>query len=94
MVNIVDVCFELESKLCTKQSKEDVLTSCIKQKLNTLYTIQSEQLDSVLSELDKCLEKEDIQHTCTVIRKLSKVLSCNRKQLWKLLEEVSNNGQV
>lgn len=89
MADILSICKNLERQLNTTDTKADILTKCVSNKLTNLYNTQSQQLDDILEELSNSIDTKDIDYTYRVIRKLSKCLSNNRAQLIGLIEEVN-----
>lgn len=94
MVNIVDTCTILNKELSKNETKEDILLGCVSTKLSSLYTKQSEDLDNIIDELSRSISIDDIEYMYKVIKKLTKTLNTNRKQLIRLLEEMNYYGKV
>lgn len=93
-MDIIKFCYEFENELFKDESKEDILMSCVSQKLSSLYMSQSKRFDEILEELSSCIDTDDMEHTYRVIKRLSKSLANNRAQLLSLLEEVNKYGKV
>lgn len=94
MTDLKQICKNLEKELSTPQTKEEILLSCATDKLSSLYLSQSQDLDNILNELAKSIDVNDVEYTYKVIKKLSKSLNTNRKQLMRLIEEVNGYGKV
>lgn len=94
MVNIKQICLNLDNELNKNDTKEVIMEQCVSEKLSMLYTMQSNQLDCILNELSKSIDVNDIEYTYKVIKRLSKNLTNNRKQLMRLIEEVNCHGKV
>ena len=88
MVNIEKVCKSFLTDLDRYDTKEDLLSDCVYNKLNTLYLQQSEKYDSLLNAIDKMVDMDDISGVCTLLKKLSKNINCNRQQLILLLGRI------
>lgn len=94
MEDIVKICYEFEQELFKDENKEDILMSCVSEKLSNLYTAQSKRFDEILEELSSCIDTDDMEHTYRAIKRLSRSLANNRAQLLSLLEEVNKYGKV
>lgn len=94
MVNIVNICTNLDTELSKSETKEDILLNCASNKLSSLYAKQSEDLDNIIDELGKSMNTDDISYMYKVIKKLTKTLNTNRKQLIRLIEEMNYYGKV
>lgn len=94
MIDIKQICLDLNKELSTDETKDDILLSCASEKLSALYLVQSENMDAVINELQKSMDVNDIEYTYKVIKKLTRSLNTNRKQLIRLIEEMNNYGKV
>lgn len=94
MVDIKKICLNLNNELSKSDTPEDILLTCATDKLTSLYTVQSNQLDNIIGELYRSLDLGDLEYTYKVIKRLSRNLTTNRKQLIRLIEEVGCYGQV
>ena len=88
MINLKEICNNLSKEFSTTQSKEDILMSCVMDRLSSLYVQQSESLDKMLDDLTRSIDISDFKHTKIVIDKLSKSLSHNREHLLLLIERL------
>ena len=94
MIDIKQICLDLNKELSKDETKDDILLSCASEKLSALYLVQSESMDAVINELQKSMDVNDIEYTYKVIKKLTRSLNTNRKQLIRLIEEMNNYGKV
>lgn len=94
MIDIKQICLDLNKALSKDETKDDILLSCASEKLSALYLVQSENMDAVINELQKSMDVNDIEYTYKVIKKLTRSLNTNRKQLIRLIEEMNNYGKV
>lgn len=94
MIDIKQICLDLNKELSKDETKDDILLSCASEKLSALYLVQSENMDAVINELQKSMDVNDIEYTYKVIKKLTRSLNTNRKQLIRLIEEMNNYGKV
>ena len=93
MIDIKQICLDLNKELSKDETKDDILLSCASEKLSALYLVQSENMDAVINELQKSMDVNDIEYTYKVIKKLTRSLNTNRKQLIRLIEEMNNYGK-
>jgi pantothenate kinase len=94
MIDLKQICLNLDKELSKEETKEDILLSCASEKLSALYVVQSENMDAVLNELQRSIDVNDIEYTYKVIKKLARSLNTNRKQLIRIIEEMNNSGKV
>lgn len=94
MIDIKQICLNLDKELSKNETKDDILLSCASEKLSALYLVQSENMDAIINELQKSMDVNDIEYTYKVIKKLTRSLNTNRKQLIRLIEEMNNYGKV
>ena len=89
MIDLEKICINLDKELSSCDNKENILLSCVTDKLSSLYMSQSDNLDKILSELNTYLDTDNVEYVYKVMKRLSKNLAGNRLQLIKLLEEVT-----
>jgi len=94
MIDLKQICLNLDKELSKEETKEDILLSCASEKLSALYVVQSENMDAVLNELQRGIDVNDIEYTYKVIKKLARSLNTNRKQLIRIIEEMNSSGKV
>ena len=88
MVDLEQLYKKIDTKLSDNRTKEDKLHQKAQERLSTLYSEQSDNLDKIIAEVDKSLNIDDLDYTYKLIKKLSKNLNSNRQQLLLILKEV------
>ncbi len=88
MVNIEKICNDFITDLSKHNNPQEVLEDCIYNKLNTLYTQQSEKYDNMIETIYNMVDMDDISNICSVLNKLSKNINSNRQQLISLMERL------
>ena len=89
MVNLVTLQDKINTKLSDNRTKEQKLRSLALNRLSLLYKEQSDSIDDIIDNISKSIDMEDIDYTYKLIKKLSRVINSNRKQLINLLKEVT-----
>lgn len=89
MVNLVILQDKINTKLSDNRTKEQKLRSLALNRLSSLYKEQSDSIDDIIDNISKGIDMEDIDYTYKLIKKLSRVINSNRKQLINLLKEVT-----
>ena len=89
MVNLVTLQDKINNKLSDNRTKEQKLRSLALNRLSSLYKEQSDSIDDIIDNISKSIDMEDIDYTYKLIKKLSRVVNSNRKQLINLLKEVT-----
>lgn len=89
MVNLVTLQDKINTKLSDNRTKEQKLRSLALNRLSLLYKEQSDSIDDIIDNISKSIDMEDIDYTYKLIKKLSRVVNSNRKQLINLLKEVT-----
>ena len=89
MVNLVTLQDKINTKLSDNRTKEQKLRSLALNRLSSLYKEQSNSIDDIIDNISKSIDMEDIDYTYKLIKKLSRVVNSNRKQLINLLKEVT-----
>lgn len=89
MVNLVTLQDKINTKLSDNRTKEQKLRSLALNRLSSLYKEQSDSIDDIIDNISKSIDMEDIDYTYKLIKKLSRVVNSNRKQLINLLKEVT-----
>lgn len=89
MVNLVTLQDKINTKLSDSRTKEQKLRSLALNRLSLLYKEQSDSIDDIIDNISKSIDMEDIDYTYKLIKKLSRVVNSNRKQLINLLKEVT-----
>ena len=85
---IIDCCNQLDSRLHSNISKEELLSTCAKKKMVKLYKQENEEFDKLLDSLDRSLDYESYTDVKRCVTKLLKLLQCNRKTLTKTLRRI------
>ena len=85
---IIPVCLDLGSSLNDKRTREQLLLDCASNRLSELYLTHSDRLDNTLNELINCVNGDDVDYMCRVLRRLNKCLAHNRNQLISLIERM------
>ena len=88
MVNLEQLYEKIDTKLSDDRPKEDKLHQKAQERLSVLYSEQSDSLDKIIAEVDRSLNMDDLDYTYKLIKKLSKNLNSNRRQLLLILKEV------
>ena len=89
MVNLVTLQDKINTKLSDNRTKEQKLRSLALNRLSLLYKEQSDSIDDIIDNISRSIDMEDIDYTYKLIKKLSRVVNSNRKQLINLLKEVT-----
>ena len=89
MVNLVTLQDKINTKLSDNRTKEQKLRSLALNRLSSLYKEQSDSIDDIIDNISRSIDMEDIDYTYKLIKKLSRVVNSNRKQLINLLKEVT-----
>jgi hypothetical protein len=89
MVNLATLQDKINTKLSDNRTKEQKLHSLALNRLSSLYKEQSDSIDDIIDNISKSIDMEDIDYTYKLIKKLSRVVNSNRKQLINLLKEVT-----
>ena len=89
MVNLVTLQDKINTKLSDNRTKEQKLRSLALNRLSSLYKEQSDSIDDIIDNISKSIDMEDIDYTYKLIKKLSRVVNSNRKELINLLKEVT-----
>ena len=89
MVNLVTLQDKINTKLSDNRTKEQKLRSLTLNRLSLLYKEQSDSIDDIIDNISRSIDMEDIDYTYKLIKKLSRVVNSNRKQLINLLKEVT-----
>ena len=89
MVNLVTLQDKINTKLSDNRTKEQKLRSLALNRLSSLYKEQSDSIDDIIDNISKSIDMEDIDYIYKLIKKLSRVVNSNRKQLINLLKEVT-----
>lgn len=85
---IEETCLKIDKVLSDNRNREEIITSRAVNRLHNLFESQSDAFDSILDELYKSIDMDDMQYTATIIRKLNKCLNSNRSQLLAMIKEV------
>ena len=88
MVNIEKVCNNLMTELSKHNTSQEVLDECVYNKLNKLYTKQSDNYDNMINAIYNMVDRDDISGMCTVLKKLSKNVNSDRQRLISLIERL------
>ena len=89
MVNLVTLQDKINTKLSDNRTKEQKLHCLALNRLSLLYKEQSDSIDDIIDNISRSIDMEDIDYTYKLIKKLSRVVNSNRKQLINLLKEVT-----
>ena len=89
MVNLVTLQDKINTKLSDNRTKEQKLHGLALNRLSLLYKEQSDSIDDIIDNISRSIDMEDIDYTYKLIKKLSRVVNSNRKQLINLLKEVT-----
>lgn len=87
-IDIEKICLDFQKELESDISKKDMFESCVLAKLNSLYTKQSDDFDTLLDSIEKSLDGGDIEYMSKLIKKLAKVVRSNRVSLMSIIERV------
>ena len=89
MVNLVTLQDKINTKLSDNRTKEQKLHNLALNRLSLLYKEQSDSIDDIIDNISRSIDMEDIDYTYKLIKKLSRAVNSNRKQLINLLKEVT-----
>ena len=89
MNNVIeDTCLKIEKVLSDNRDRDEIVTTLAVNRLCNLFNSQTATFDSVLDELLKSIDLDDMQYTANIIRRLDKCLNSNRSQLLAMIKKV------
>ena len=83
-----DCCDDLMNTVVNGKSKEELMEQCVREKLMQIYERENAEFDEMIDKLERFIDYNSVSQVKYCIKRIKKLLSSNRKQLYKVLRRV------